>query len=209
MRLKIQRGALHVNSLHQLLLQFGMVSAINLAKRPLVIILKSLAVAYGLPLSLGRDSPDSEVCTAYRNVPRKVHPDRGGDLEQQKALNSAHGAWQEAVKESTGRGGNNRPHPKVVPHILTMHRTRARRTFIYINVVSVFFLALIAVVCRRARASVGSLCEGGRWPDGAAWGRTSLNFLAALHGAGAQMVRWVLELSGAGGVGWASLGGMG
>ena len=69
-----------------------MVSAIDLAKRALVILLKSLAMSYGLELGLARDSPDNAIRNAYRKVSRKVHPDRGGDAEQQKALNRARDA---------------------------------------------------------------------------------------------------------------------
>jgi len=81
-----------------------MVSAVDLAKRALVILLKSLAASYGLSLELRRDTPDNLVRNACRKVSRKVHPDQGGDPEQQKALNNARDAWEEALKRSKGRG---------------------------------------------------------------------------------------------------------
>ena len=81
-----------------------MVSAIGLAKRAFVIVLKSLAASYGLDLGLTRDSPDNAIRNAYRKVSRKVHPDQGGDEEQQKALNSARDAWEEALQQTKGRG---------------------------------------------------------------------------------------------------------
>ena len=63
-----------------------MASAIDLAKRALVTLLKTLAAAYGTVLTLTRDSPDATVRSAYRKVSRKAHPDHGGDPEHQKTL---------------------------------------------------------------------------------------------------------------------------
>ncbi len=81
-----------------------MASAIDLAKRALVALLKRLAVAYAVVLEISRDSPDSQVSRAYRQVSRKTHPDRGGRVEDQTALNNAHDAWQEARKGAKKRG---------------------------------------------------------------------------------------------------------
>ena len=77
-----------------------MVSAVDLAKRALVALLKSLEAVYGLSLGLCRDSPDSAIRNAYRKVSKKAHPDHGGDPEQQKALNNARDAWEAALKQS-------------------------------------------------------------------------------------------------------------
>ena len=76
-----------------------MVSAIDRAKRALVTLLKSLATAYGIVLNIKRDSPDTEIRSAYRKVSRKAHPDRSGNVEQQTALNNARDVWEQAVKE--------------------------------------------------------------------------------------------------------------
>ena len=81
-----------------------MVSAVDLAKRALVVLLKSLEAVYGLSLGLRRDSPDNEIRKACRKVSKKVHPDHGGDPEQQKAFNNARDAWEDALKQSQGRG---------------------------------------------------------------------------------------------------------
>ena len=51
-----------------------MPSARDLAKRALVTLLKSLATAYGLVLSLTRESADKDVRTAYRKVSVKTLP---------------------------------------------------------------------------------------------------------------------------------------
>ena len=82
-----------------------MVSAIDRAKRALVTLLKSLATVYGLVLSVTRDATDKEILSAYRKVSRKAHPDQGGSVEHQTALNNARDAWDEALKASKGRGG--------------------------------------------------------------------------------------------------------
>ena len=47
------------------------------AKRALVSLLLALAGAYGVPLTLTRDSPDTDVKKAWRRVSAKVHPDKG------------------------------------------------------------------------------------------------------------------------------------
>ena len=60
-----------------------MASALDRAKRVLVTLLKSLATAYGLVLTLTRDSSDKDVRTAYRKVSLETHPDRGGGAEDQ------------------------------------------------------------------------------------------------------------------------------
>ena len=60
-----------------------MPSAIDLTKRALVILLQSLVASYGVVLNIQRDSPDSEITSAYRKVSRKTHPDRGGRVEDQ------------------------------------------------------------------------------------------------------------------------------
>ena len=71
-----------------------MVSSLDLAKRALVSLLRTLALAYHIALRVTRESSDKEVSTACRSVSRRVHPDRaGGNAEDQKRLNVAkHGA---------------------------------------------------------------------------------------------------------------------
>ena len=55
-----------------------MPSAVDLAKRELVKLLKSLASKYKLHLELSRDSSDNDVKKAFRKVSLKAHPDKGG-----------------------------------------------------------------------------------------------------------------------------------
>ena len=85
-----------------------MVSAVDLAKRALVSLVKTLSAIYGLSFSLTRDSLDAAVRTAYRKLSRKTHPDHGGNLEHQKALNAAHDAWEEAARNSKSKRGGGR-----------------------------------------------------------------------------------------------------
>ena len=82
-----------------------MVSAIDRAKRLSVCLLKSLATTYGVVLQLSRDAADAEVTSAFRKVSRKAHPDQGGSVADQTALNNARDAWQDAVKEVAGKHG--------------------------------------------------------------------------------------------------------
>ena len=92
-----------------------MVSALDLAKRALVKLLKSLALIYKVVLTLERDSTDAQVRTAFRKVSAKTHPDRGGDEEHQKTLNAAHDDWKDAAKASRGKHGGSRDQQKRPP----------------------------------------------------------------------------------------------
>ena len=69
-----------------------MPSPLDRAKRALVTLINSLAVLYNCRVDITRESTDSAVSKAYRVLSRKVHPDRGGDEEAQKRLNTAHDA---------------------------------------------------------------------------------------------------------------------
>ena len=71
-------------------------SAVLLAKRSLVKLLLRLAVAYQVVLSLNRDAPDAKVTESFRKVVLKVHPDKGGKLEDSQELHDARDAWEAA-----------------------------------------------------------------------------------------------------------------
>ena len=81
-----------------------MVSALDRAKRALVVILRTFGHVYGLVVDVTRDSPDSDISRSYRQVSRKTHPDHGGNTEHQKSLNIAHDDWNVA-KRSTKQAG--------------------------------------------------------------------------------------------------------
>ena len=71
--------------------------------------IKPMAGCDGVELHISRDSPDADLCSAYRKVSRRVHPDRSGNGEDPKCLNAAHEAWVEAVSTAKGRGGRHAP----------------------------------------------------------------------------------------------------
>ena len=54
-----------------------MVSALDLAKRALVTVLRAVALCYNVPVQVTRESGDAALASAYRAVSRKAHPDRG------------------------------------------------------------------------------------------------------------------------------------
>ena len=83
-----------------------MPSDLDVAKRALVVLLRSLALAFGCKVAVTRDSSEAEVRRAFRSVARKVHPDKpGGSEEESKKLNAAHDAWERLLKnrEPAGR----------------------------------------------------------------------------------------------------------
>ncbi len=56
-------------------------SAVLWAKGALVLLPQALAVAHGLSLDVSREASDEQVTTAFRKTVRRVHPDKGGSLE--------------------------------------------------------------------------------------------------------------------------------
>ena len=89
------------------LAQLKMPSAIDVAKRALVVVTRALAVAYGFNPSVSRDSTDAQVRTSFRVAARRVHPDKGGTSVDAARLNDAKAAWDDALKNKTKVG---RPH---------------------------------------------------------------------------------------------------
>ena len=81
-----------------------MVSSVDIAKRMLVTLLKSLAGIYGVVLGLTRESTDTQVKAAYKQVSRRAHPDQGGEAKHQASLNAARDSWEDALRASKGRG---------------------------------------------------------------------------------------------------------
>ena len=81
----------------------AMVSAVDVAKRALVTLLLRVAALYSLTLGVKRDSPDSEVKRACRNLSKKTHPDRGGDKASQQDLNNAYTAWETAARDAADK----------------------------------------------------------------------------------------------------------
>ena len=78
-----------------------MVSAKDNCKRALVTLLKTLGALYGCCVGVTRESTETEVRKAYRAVSKGVHPDRGGNTEDQKRLDLTYGAWNNAGTAKT------------------------------------------------------------------------------------------------------------
>ena len=89
-----------------------MVSAIDVAKRALVTVIKYLAGIYGVTADLNRDCDDNALRKAYRTMSLKVHPDRGGNNTHQVQLNVKYEAWCNA---KSGKSGPGRPRGKASP----------------------------------------------------------------------------------------------
>ena len=81
-----------------------MPSDVDLAKRELVKVLRELAGKHRVTLALSRESPDAEVQKAFRQVSRKVHPDKGGDLAEFQKLSATNDTWQDLRKKKGTAG---------------------------------------------------------------------------------------------------------
>jgi len=71
-----------------------------LAKRALVKLLLQLALAYNVVVSINRDADNAKVTAAFRKIVLKVHPDKGGKLEDSQALQSAKSVWDKAQRDA-------------------------------------------------------------------------------------------------------------
>ena len=133
-----------------------MPSAIDVAKRALVGLLRTLAASYGVALTLKREAADVEVSGAYRKVSRRVHPDRGGKTEDQAALNNAHDAWEAAklARKPRGKHERKKQKPEGAPEPLVRRRLVGKQT-----VASFRF------------QSVGVLLTYQKFPDSTCWKR--------------------------------------
>ena len=75
----------------------------DVAKRALVTLLLAMAVTYHVTLSnINRDSPDLTVLAAYRQVIKKAHPDRGGQVADARMLTAAREKW-DLANQRNGR----------------------------------------------------------------------------------------------------------
>ena len=72
-------------------------------------VLRSLAESYGVVVDVSRDSPAASVTAAYKRVVLKVHPDKGGRLEDAQRLQVAKDAWDAAKKKRPGSSRNANP----------------------------------------------------------------------------------------------------
>ena len=72
-----------------------MLSARDQKRRELVKVLKELLLAYGVQLHITRDTLDDAIKRAFKRLSLKVHPDRGGKIEDQQRLSDAYRACLE------------------------------------------------------------------------------------------------------------------
>ena len=79
-------------------------SLVMVARRALVKLLVSMALTYGVALSVSRDSADSEVLKAVRRIMLKVHPDKGGNVGDMQKLQAAREAWDNARNSAKTNG---------------------------------------------------------------------------------------------------------
>ena len=99
-------------------------SSLAAATRALVSVLLALSRAYGLALTVNRESSSQEVLKAYKKVLLKAHPDKGGRKEDLQKLQAAKEAWGEAQKAAaTGAG---RPKAKAGDATLACRRKEYR-----------------------------------------------------------------------------------
>jgi hypothetical protein len=95
------------------------VSAVRLAKHAFIVLLRSLAVIYGLAVPpLSRDSPDADVTAVFRRVSLRAHPDKGGSLQDQKRPRTPQSAPEGArapqsvpERPRTPQSASERPRP--------------------------------------------------------------------------------------------------
>ena len=73
-------------------------SAVQAAKRALLVVMRSLAMAYGLTLNCNRDSAERVIVKDLRKLALRTHPDRGGSTEDQQRLNDARTVWEAAMQ---------------------------------------------------------------------------------------------------------------
>ena len=113
-----------------------MPSPLDVSKRALVALLRSLGLAFGCPVTVTRDSSEQQVKGAFRSVARKVRPDKhGGSQEEFKKLSAAHDAWTSLLKSrgSVGRPrkaeGNNGEKPDIVSSVALLGGKEEKKQF--------------------------------------------------------------------------------
>ena len=83
---------------------FAMPSTADICKRALVTLIRALAVAYGFRVAVTRDATDQVIKRAYHTTSKRTHPDKGGSTEDQKRLNLAYEAWDQALRKTAAPG---------------------------------------------------------------------------------------------------------
>ena len=138
-----------------------MPSAVDLAERELVKLLKSLASKCKLHLELSRDSSDNDV-KAFRKVSLKTHPDKGGDVADFQKLSATNNSWQDLCKNTAAPGRPpkaekpKRQRPEVGKALSVVVPTRSRCENKNPNEVNVAGVVEIMLIWREVEARPGS-----------------------------------------------------
>ena len=93
-----------------------MVSAVDRAKRALVRSLLRLARLYCVVLDITRDSTDVEIRRSFKKVSGKAHLDHGGNGEHQQTLDDTFSAWEQSMRDASGRGRGRQRSTATPPH---------------------------------------------------------------------------------------------
>ena len=88
----------------QLFYVFAMPSALDVAKRALVKLLRATASKHHTETSVSRESCDKDVAKAFRTVSLRAHPDKGGEKEAYQKLSAAYDSWQSLLKNKRDVG---------------------------------------------------------------------------------------------------------
>ena len=99
-------------------------SALERAKRAFVKVLVSVALAFSFTVKVNRDSDDSALLEAYRQVVKKAHPDKGGSKQKFQQLQEAKEAWA-AQREKSPKAGRPEGTASDVSLCSTGHRVQS------------------------------------------------------------------------------------
>ena len=117
-----------------------MPSALEQAKRALIVVIRALAGSFSCPVSVDRNSADQDVHRAFRQLSRNVHPDKpGGSTAEFQKLTAAHDLWAQRLSQraKAGRPARNTrasadsgsAAPGALPPVLLPERARGQHEF--------------------------------------------------------------------------------
>ena len=108
-------------------------SHVQAAKRAYVKVLRALSVKYDVASTLTREDSEQSLTAQFRKLARRVHPDKGGSLQDTKVLFTARDEWN-AAKATAGMNGRPKaPSPTshtscdMAPNAVAIDHTCERR----------------------------------------------------------------------------------
>ena len=93
-----------------------MVSAVDCAELALVNLLIRFTRFYGVVLDITCDSTDVEIRRSFKKVSGKAHPDHAGSGDHQQTLDAMSSAWEQSMRDASGRGYGRLPSTAPPPH---------------------------------------------------------------------------------------------